>query len=120
MVGMMNLFIHFLKNPLAESSTRDIGLLDLAAGYFGYLDYATDSAVAFPFVRDIGNLARLVSTRAKIPSSEIDQHRSSALGTGTSIPGLPLQSHTNFNDGYTIQPSGDLESWYNVGHSPQR
>ena len=101
---MMDLLVHVLKNPLAESPTRDIGLLDLAARYFGYLDRATDSVVTFAFVRDLGNLARLVSTRTKIPSSEMDQRRLGALGNSTSIPELHLQSNVHSNQDYTLQP----------------
>ncbi|OAL46312.1 hypothetical protein IQ07DRAFT_546322 [Pyrenochaeta sp. DS3sAY3a] len=114
MIGMTNLFVHVLKNPLAESSARDIGLLDLAAGYFGYLDYATDSTVAFPFVRDLGNLARLVVTREKSLSSETDQLRLNGPGNGSSIPELALQSNVHANQGYTLQPFGNVESWYNM------
>lgn len=115
---MMNLFIHVLKNPLAESSIRDIGLLDLAAGYFGYLDYATDSAVSFPFVRDFGNWARLVSTRAKDPSSESDQRRLSALENGAGIHDFSMQSNMHVNQSYPLQAFGGLESLYNVRLAP--
>lgn len=101
---------------MPESSTRDVGLLDLAAGYFGYLDYATNSAVAFLFVRDFGNLARLVATKAKFPSSGIDQRRLSALGNGTSIPEFTLQSNAHPNHGYALQSYANVNSAYHVGY----
>ncbi len=36
----------------------DLALLDVAAGYFGQMDFVTGSKLSFPFVRDIAALAR--------------------------------------------------------------
>lgn len=73
MIGITNLFIYILKFPQLPSTHSDIALLDMAAGYFGSLDFVTGSELSFSFPREIGTLARLAvdknnSSRAQAPS----------------------------------------------------
>ncbi|KEF61157.1 uncharacterized protein A1O9_02722 [Exophiala aquamarina CBS 119918] len=58
MHAFINLFIHVLKNPASTSTRSDMALLDVAAGYFGQLDFLTGSKLGFPFARDITAFAR--------------------------------------------------------------
>ena len=62
---MINLFVYILKYPTRTSVSSDLGLLQMAAGYFGYLDYATSSTKSFPFTKDILQLARTATERAR-------------------------------------------------------
>lgn len=64
MHAFMNLFIHVLANPEVSSARSDLALLDVAAGYFGHMDFITGSILSFPFARDIAALARTVVDHA--------------------------------------------------------
>jgi hypothetical protein len=58
MHAFINLFIHVMKNPTSCSVRSDMALLDVAAGYFGQLDFLTGSKLSFPFARDIAAFGR--------------------------------------------------------------
>jgi hypothetical protein len=60
MHAFMNLFIFVIGNPTLASVQSDLALLDVAAGYFGQLEFITGSKVRFSFARDIAALARTV------------------------------------------------------------
>ncbi|KAH0829252.1 putative fungal specific transcription protein [Fonsecaea pedrosoi] len=94
-VGMINLFVYILKYPTRSSVPSDLGLLQMAAGYFGYLDYATTSTKRFPFTKDIVKLAQNATERAQ------GSHR----GGSEVLPALTAGLETNGNDGM------DLCSW---------
>lgn len=58
LVGMINLFVYILKNPLAPSLASDLSLLDVVVGHFGYLQFISSSEHVFPFPREIAAYAR--------------------------------------------------------------
>jgi hypothetical protein len=60
MIGLINLFIHILKYPTGPSVRSDVALLDVAAGYFGHMEFITAAELSFPFARDVAALARKV------------------------------------------------------------
>lgn len=60
MHAFINLFIHTLKFPKSKLVQTDLALLDVAAGYFGQMDFVTGSKLSFPFVRDIAAFGRQV------------------------------------------------------------
>ncbi len=64
MIGLINLFIHVLKFPTLPSTRSDIALLEVAAGYFSHMDFATSSELSFPFARDVAALARQTVNKA--------------------------------------------------------
>lgn len=64
MHAFMNLFIHVIANPEVSSARSDLALLDVAAGYFGQMEFITGSMLSFPFARDIAALARMVVDNA--------------------------------------------------------
>ncbi|KAH7145530.1 fungal-specific transcription factor domain-containing protein [Dactylonectria estremocensis] len=64
LIGMINMFICILNSPKSENTLRDISLLEVAAGYFGYLDYASDGAISFPFAASLGTWARQAVSNA--------------------------------------------------------
>lgn len=55
---MINTFISVLSAPEVESKVEGIGLLEMAAGHFAYLEYATQSAVSIPGIRSLAHWAR--------------------------------------------------------------
>lgn len=61
---MINLFICILDSIGAESNIRDIGLLSMGAGFFGYLDYLSDATISFHFIQGLVGWARLAESRA--------------------------------------------------------
>ena len=58
MHAFINLFIYVIQFPHSKSVRTDLALLDVAAGYFGQLDFVTGSKLSFPFARDIATLGR--------------------------------------------------------------
>jgi hypothetical protein len=65
MFGLINLFISILKSPMSPTSQSDVTLLDSAAGHFAHLEFITSSELAFPFAREVANLAREAVKRAR-------------------------------------------------------
>jgi hypothetical protein len=65
LMGMMNLFTYVLRSPLLPSVPADIELLDMAAGYFGYLGFSTLSQVSVYFAKEIPRWARTAVVRAQ-------------------------------------------------------
>ena len=70
----------------------------MAAGYFGYVDYATSAIKSFPFMKDIVQLARLATERV-----------GDAQGGGNEA--LPI-SHAGADTGFP--DAIDLSSWDEV------
>lgn len=60
MHAFMNLFVHVMANPASPAVGSDLALLDVAAGYFGQMEFVTGSRLSFPFARDVAALARTV------------------------------------------------------------
>jgi hypothetical protein len=65
MHGFMNLFIFVITNPTSTTAQSDLALLDVAAGFFGQLEFVTGSQVRFAFARDVAALARTVVDKAR-------------------------------------------------------
>ena len=68
-IGLINLFIYILQFPNAPSTHSDISLLDVAAGYFGHMDFVTAGELSFPFARDVAALARRAVQKAEMASA---------------------------------------------------
>ncbi|KAH7133890.1 fungal-specific transcription factor domain-containing protein [Dactylonectria macrodidyma] len=64
LIGMINMFICILNSPTSESTPRDISLLEMVAGYFGYLDYSSDATISFSFTASLGTWARQAVSNA--------------------------------------------------------
>lgn len=64
MFALVNLLIHILTSPTTASAQADVGLMDVAAGHFGHVEYVT-SELAFPFAREVAFLARMTVEKAK-------------------------------------------------------
>ncbi|OJJ68239.1 hypothetical protein ASPBRDRAFT_321459 [Aspergillus brasiliensis CBS 101740] len=64
LLSIINLFIYILKYPSLPTTQSDIALIEVAAGHFSRLEYASGD-LARPFVREITRLARAVATAAE-------------------------------------------------------
>ncbi len=71
MQAFINLFLYVVGNPAIPSVQSDLALLDVAAGYFGQMEFVTESKLSFPFVRDFAALARTVVEDANTTPTEI-------------------------------------------------
>jgi hypothetical protein len=65
----INLFIHVFQTQDSSSVMSDMALLDVAAGHFARLEFVTDSAISFPFIKDIAALARANTKRVRSAST---------------------------------------------------
>lgn len=78
MYSLINLFIHILQSPRSHSASSDVSLLSIGAGHFARLEFSSDSEMAFPFPREVADLARVAMKRAKSANGTgvIDQFES--------------------------------------------
>lgn len=64
LVGLINLFLHVVQNPLLPTTNSDIALMDVVVGHFGYLEFASGSELGTQFPRKVVAYAREVIARA--------------------------------------------------------
>ncbi|KAK5047210.1 hypothetical protein LTR84_006732 [Exophiala bonariae] len=84
----INLFIFLVKNPSSPSAKSDLGLLDVCAGHFGFIEFLTSSRVSMSLPRDAASVASRVVRVAKTVGSE----RTPAAGATVQIhSGHPYQ-----------------------------
>lgn len=65
MLGLINLFVSILKSPGSVTAQSDVALMDIAAGHFAHMEFITSSELAFPFTREVADLARRTVKRAR-------------------------------------------------------
>ncbi|KAH7091354.1 fungal-specific transcription factor domain-containing protein [Paraphoma chrysanthemicola] len=63
-LATINLFISILKAKSSESKDNKLGLMDMAAGYFAFLDLSTDSSFSFSLVQNLAQWARQAVAKA--------------------------------------------------------
>lgn len=61
----LSLLIHVLRHPTLPTTSADLGLLDVCAGHFGYIDFMTSSEISVSLPRESANLAAKVVKAAK-------------------------------------------------------
>lgn len=64
--AVINLFISVVNNPSLPSATSDLGLLDVCAGHFGFMEFLTSSRVSISLPRDAANVASKIVRAAKM------------------------------------------------------
>jgi hypothetical protein len=82
-LGLINLFVHVLKNPLLPTVQSDIALMDMAAGHFARLEFASFGQLSFSFAREISSLARLAVRKATKSTSAETADTTDATSTPT-------------------------------------
>jgi hypothetical protein len=75
LLGMINMFASILKSPAGAATEKDMGVIDMAAGYFAYLDYSTDAVFSFDLVKNLAQWARQAVTRSRdqVPTPQATQ-----------------------------------------------
>lgn len=71
MHAFINLFIYVIGNPELPSANSDLALLDVAAGYFGQMEFVTGARLSFPFARDIAAFARTMVEEAQVATPRV-------------------------------------------------
>jgi len=59
------MFVSILKSPAGAATEKNIGVIDMAAGYFAYLDYSTDTIFSFDLVKNLAQWARQAVSQAR-------------------------------------------------------
>jgi hypothetical protein len=68
--AVINLFIYVVKSPSLPTAMSDLGLLDVCAGHFGYMEFLTSSRVSISLPRDAANVASRIVRAAKTNEPE--------------------------------------------------
>ncbi|KIW27762.1 uncharacterized protein PV07_07470 [Cladophialophora immunda] len=62
--ALINLFIYILQNPQRFGIQSDLALMEVGAGYFARVKFATSSEISISFAREMATLAREATERA--------------------------------------------------------
>lgn len=72
----LSLFIYLLKYPTLTTASADLGLLDICAGHFGYIDFMTSSEISISLPRESVNFAAEV---VKLAKRKQDKNKTASL-----------------------------------------
>src|ERR1700761_779424 len=64
MYALINLFIYILQSPQRPGIQSDLALMEVGAGYFARVKFATGSEISISFAREMATLAREAAERA--------------------------------------------------------
>ncbi|KAJ3547726.1 hypothetical protein NM208_g1363 [Fusarium decemcellulare] len=104
LVGLINMFVCILKDPLASTAASDLALMDIVVGHFGYLEFISSSEFETSFPREVTTYARNLVKRAK--SSTGEQQSSRHLDATTQVQGALPSTDLN-----TLDMALGLEDW---------
>jgi hypothetical protein len=86
-MSLVNLFLGVLEKLTEqddETVTSDLILMDVLAGHFSRLEYATDSMTSITFAREVASLAREARAQERVqPRPSLDDPVVSLEGDGT-------------------------------------
>ncbi|CRG86432.1 hypothetical protein PISL3812_03438 [Talaromyces islandicus] len=85
LLGAIHLFVHILRAPTSPSALSDIALIDVAAGNFARLEYATSGRLVITFVRELAVFARLLVSPPRYRQPGV------FLGSSLEEPTQPLE-----------------------------
>ncbi|KAH0828549.1 putative fungal specific transcription factor [Fonsecaea pedrosoi] len=63
--AVIDLFIHILQAPESPTVQSDLSLLDIGAGHFARVEFATNSEISTSFVKQLASFARVAVKHAK-------------------------------------------------------
>jgi hypothetical protein len=91
MYALFNLFIYILQSPNHPNVRSDVAIMDICAGHFARLEFATDSEISIPLVRELAALARDV-VRKGGPDSLRNSTKTSVSSTkDLRLPSFPSE-----------------------------
>lgn len=67
------LFIHIVSNPGAETAQSDLVLMNVASGFACRLNFETDGALNWPFVREWTEFASVIVHRGRYLEPDLPQ-----------------------------------------------
>ncbi|PNH56133.1 hypothetical protein VD0002_g9835 [Verticillium dahliae] len=95
LVGLINLFLHVVQNPLSSATKSDIALMDVVVGHFSYLDFASGSELGTQFPREVVAYAREFSderTSQEIKIHDFWMHDIFGIGSADPSPDYFMSS----------------------------
>ncbi|KAH6700646.1 fungal-specific transcription factor domain-containing protein [Leptodontidium sp. MPI-SDFR-AT-0119] len=108
LMSMVNLFTYILGFPSLPSVSADLGLLDMVAGYFGYLGFSTSSQISLSFAKEITQWARAAVGRAS--EGQVQQGRAPFQGSTVS-KGLTTDFEISYDFGDIGRADFSLDDW---------
>ncbi|CAN9432028.1 unnamed protein product [Alternaria alternata] len=75
LLGMISMFVSILKSPAGAATEKNMAVIEMAAGYFAYLDYSTDAVFSFDLVKNLAQWARqaVSQVRDRVPTPQATQ-----------------------------------------------
>ncbi|KAH7013830.1 fungal-specific transcription factor domain-containing protein [Ilyonectria destructans] len=90
LVGLINMFICVLKNPLSPSTASDLSLMDIVVGHFGYMEFISSSELEFPFPREIASYARNLVKQARSGATAEPRDPPQSKASNTQSQSIPM------------------------------
>ncbi|KAK7214592.1 hypothetical protein V2G26_002595 [Clonostachys chloroleuca] len=107
LVGLINMFVCVLKNPLSPSTTPNLALMDIVVGHFGYVEFLSSSKLDLSFPREVASYARNLVKKAK-------EENDNTVSTSQSLnvqSSLSAQDPISTADMSAFDPVLGLEDW---------
>ncbi len=112
MYALINLFIHILQNPDLPTVQSDLALMDIGAGHFARLEFATDSEVPITFAKEIAALARAaVKYNKTFPLLSPSQPTTYNELPGTNHDRRAMETGDGGHDGMANMFDMELDHW---------
>lgn len=86
---MTNLFIYILQDPSSRTAQSDVALMDVGAGYFARLEFATCFQYSITLVKDIAVLARNAVSQCSTQREASSIEKEGQAISSMAIPPLP-------------------------------
>lgn len=102
--ALINLFIYILQNPKHPRIQSDLTLMDVGAGYFARLKFATDSEFSIDFPKEIAVLSHGVSK---------DNSHASLVGEDIHTDTEPSRARQGAIEGTMVQTSEEESASFN-------
>ncbi|CAG9988756.1 unnamed protein product [Clonostachys byssicola] len=107
LVGLINMFVCVLKNPLSPSTPSNLALMDIVVGHFGYVEFLSSSKLDLSFPREVASYARNLVKKVK----EENGHTTSTSQSLNVQSSLSAQDPIATADMSAFDPVLGLEDW---------
>ncbi|CAH0046653.1 unnamed protein product [Clonostachys solani] len=107
LVGLINMFVCVLKNPLNPSTMSNLALMDIVVGHFGYVEFLSSSKLDLSFPREVASYARNLVKNVR----EENDHSNSTSQSLNVQSSVPAQDPIGTVDMSVFDPVLGLEDW---------
>lgn len=97
-LGAINLFTHILRAPQQPSALSDVALIEVVAGSFAQLEYASGGQLDLDFPRKMAEYARRLVSQTVETQTDLAETRL----RGTDLLGQPLPDNGNNSSAYDV------------------